>query len=55
MYSAQAGNVWAQMVAGKSQNIDLPIFSSNLPSYGILSPFRRLGQRLIYGWNTWVD
>lgn len=48
MYSAQAGRRMAQMVAGKGQGLDLPIFSSPLPSHGILTPFRRLGQRFMY-------
>ncbi len=40
----------AQMVAGKGQGLDLPIFTSPLPSHGILTPFRRLGQRIMYHW-----
>lgn len=50
MYSAQAGRRMAQMVAGKAQGLDLPIFTSQLPSHGILTPFRRLGQRVMYHW-----
>ena len=50
MYSAQAGRRMAQMVAGKGQGLDLPIFTSQLPSHGILTPFRRLGQRIMYHW-----
>ena len=50
MYSAQAGRRMAQMVAGKGQGLDLPIFTSPLPSHGILTPFRRLGQRMMYVW-----
>ena len=50
MYSAQAGRRMAQMVAGKGQRLDLPIFTSSLPSHGILTPFRRLGQRFMYVW-----
>ena len=50
MYSAQAGRRLAQLVAGKSQDLDLPIFTSPLPSYGALTPFRRLGQRALYVW-----
>ena len=50
MYSAQAGKRMAQMIAGKAQNLDLPIFTSQLPGHGILTPFRRMGQRMMYGW-----
>ena len=50
MYSAQAGRRMAQMVAGKSEKLDLPIFTSPLPSHGVLTPFRRLGQRIMYVW-----
>ena len=50
MYSAQAGRRMAQMVAGKGQGLDLPIFTSQLPSHGILTPFRRMGQRAMYHW-----
>lgn len=50
MYSAQAGRRMAQMVAGKGQALDLPIFTSALPSHGILTPFRRIGQRAMYRW-----
>jgi taurine dehydrogenase large subunit len=38
------------MVAGKGQTLDLPIFTSALPSHGILTPFRRIGQRAMYRW-----
>lgn len=55
MYSAQAGRRMAQMVAGKAQDLDLPIFTSPLPSHGILTPFRRLGQRLMYHWYHFQD
>mgnify|MGYP001953732210 CR=1 FL=1 len=48
MYSAQAGRRLAQLVAGKSEGLDLPIFTSPLPSHGLLTPFRRLGQRMAY-------
>ena len=48
MYSAQAGKRLAQMIAGKGQELDLPIFTSPLPSHGILTPFRRIGQRMMY-------
>ena len=50
MYSAQAGRRLAQMIAGKGQGLDLPIFTSALPHYGLLTPFRRLGQRCMYRW-----
>jgi taurine dehydrogenase large subunit len=50
MYSAQAGRRMAQMVAGKGGELDLPIFNSPLPSHGVLTPFRRLGQRFMYVW-----
>jgi taurine dehydrogenase large subunit len=50
MYSAQAGRRMAQLVAGKGQDLDLPIFTSVLPHHGMLTPFRRLGQRMMYHW-----
>jgi glycine/D-amino acid oxidase-like deaminating enzyme len=50
MYSAQAGRRMAQMVAGKREELDLPIFTSQLPSHGVLTPFRRVGQRFLYTW-----
>ena len=52
MYSAQAGCRMAQLVAGdKSEKaFELPIFTSALPSHGVLTPFRRLGQRFAYVW-----
>ncbi len=50
MYSAQAGRRMAQMVAGKGGELDLPIFTSPLPSHGVLTPFRRIGQRFMYIW-----
>ncbi|MGH6781598.1 MAG: NAD(P)/FAD-dependent oxidoreductase, partial [Ensifer adhaerens] len=49
MYSAQAGRRMAQMVAGKGGS-DLPIFTSPLPSHGLLTPFRRIGQWGMYRW-----
>lgn len=55
MYSAQAGRRMAQMVAGESKNLDLPIFTSPLPSHGILTPFRRMGQRFMYVWYHMKD
>jgi glycine/D-amino acid oxidase-like deaminating enzyme len=50
MYSAQAGRRMAQLIAGKGGELDLPIFTSVLPHYGVLTPFRRLGQRMMYRW-----
>jgi taurine dehydrogenase large subunit len=50
MYSAQAGRRMAQMIAGKGKSLDVPIFTSPLPSHGILTPFRRIGQRAMYVW-----
>lgn len=50
MYSAQGGRRMAQMIAGRDRGFDLPIFTSPLPHYGVLTPFRRLGQRLMYHW-----
>lgn len=51
MYSAQAGKRLAELVAGKKgPAFDLPIFTSPLPSHGLLTPFRRLGQRFAYVW-----
>jgi taurine dehydrogenase large subunit len=50
MYSAQAGRRMAQLIAGKGKALDLPIFRSELPHYGMLTPFRRLGQRMMYHW-----
>jgi len=49
MYSAQAGRRLAQLVAGQSLPA-LPIFQSTLPTEGLLTHFRRLGQRLLYSW-----
>ncbi len=40
----------AQMMAGKGASLDLPIFTSPLSSYGVLTPFRRIGQRFMYRW-----
>ncbi|TAI64494.1 FAD-binding oxidoreductase [Bradyrhizobium sp. Leo170] len=49
-YSAQAGRRMAQMIAGKTfSGYDLPIFTSPLPGHPF-APFRRLGQRMLYGW-----
>jgi taurine dehydrogenase large subunit len=47
-YSTQAGRRMAQMIAGQRfENMDLPIFTSPLPTHPF-SPFRRLGQRMLY-------
>ncbi|MGJ4943840.1 NAD(P)/FAD-dependent oxidoreductase [Bradyrhizobium sp. HKCCYLS1011] len=49
-YSAQAGRRMAQMLAGQRfENQDLPIFTSALPTHPF-SPFRRIGQRMLYHW-----
>ena len=50
MYSAQGGRRMAQLIAGRGECPDLPIFRSPLPHHGLLTPFRRLGQRCMYGW-----
>lgn len=50
MYSAQAGRRLAQMIAGPGHGLDLPIFTSALPHHGLLTPFRRIGQRAMYRW-----
>ncbi len=55
MYSAQAGRRVAQLIAGKGKELDLPIFTSELPSYGVLTPFRRLGQWGMYRWYALRD
>lgn len=55
MYSAQAGRRMAQMIAGKGENLNLPIFKSALPSHGVLTPFRRIGQRIMYVWYAFQD
>ena len=47
---SQAGRRMAEMVAGKGAGLDLPIFTSPLPSHGLLTPFRRLGQAGMYRW-----
>lgn len=47
-YSAQAGRRMAEMIAGKNfKGQDLPIFTSPLPTHPF-SPFRRIGQRMLY-------
>ncbi|MEZ5765824.1 MAG: FAD-binding oxidoreductase [Xanthobacteraceae bacterium] len=49
-YSAQAGRRMAEMIAGRTFKAhDLPIFTSPLPRHPF-SPFRRLGQRMLYQW-----
>lgn len=55
MYSLQAGRRMAQMVAGKTEGLDLPIFTSQLPGHGVLTPFRRMGQRFMYVWYALKD
>ncbi|WP_252910495.1 NAD(P)/FAD-dependent oxidoreductase [Aliihoeflea aestuarii] len=55
MYSAQAGRRMAQMIAGSGKEPDLPIFTSPLPHHGLLTPFRRLGQRMMYRWYQFND
>ncbi|MCB1882769.1 MAG: FAD-dependent oxidoreductase [Geminicoccaceae bacterium] len=49
MYSAQAGRRMAERIAGKAEDMDLPIFNSPLPGHP-LAPFRRLGQAMLYRW-----
>ena len=46
-----AGRRMAEMAVGKGQGLDLPIFTSALPSHGVLTPFRRIGQWLLYRYN----
>lgn len=55
MYSAQAGRRMAQMAVGIIEKPDLPIFSSQLPHEGVLTPFRRLGQQWLYHWYHYRD
>ncbi|MGI9381034.1 MAG: FAD-dependent oxidoreductase, partial [Methyloligellaceae bacterium] len=55
MYSAQAGRRMAQLVAGRSVKPELPIFASALPHHGVLTPFRRVGQRFLYHWYHYRD
>lgn len=58
MYSAQAGKRLARLVAGKKQEVELPIFESRLPFPNVremieaemFAPFRRIGQRFLYRW-----
>lgn len=49
MYSAQAGRRMAQLIAGERLPA-LPIFAGELPHHGLLTPFRRIGQRAAYHW-----
>lgn len=55
MYSTQAGYHLANLAMGRTQNMTLPIFKSPLPHYGLLTPFRRLGQRISYAWYAFND
>lgn len=55
MYSAQAGRRMAQLVAGKGDDLTLPIFHTELPHKGILTPFRRLGQWGLYHYYHFRD
>ncbi|MTI18091.1 FAD-binding oxidoreductase [Rhodobacteraceae bacterium RKSG542] len=55
MYAAQAGKRMAELAAGKQCGRDLPIFKSELPHEGILTPFRRLGQWWLYHWYHYRD
>lgn len=58
MYSSQAGRRMAQWIAGKGENLDLPIFKDRLPypnvfekiESEVFAPFRRLGQSFLYRW-----
>ncbi len=50
MYSAQAGRRLAQLIARAGPLPPLPIFRSPLPGRGVLTPFRRVGQRMLYAW-----
>ena len=50
MYSAQAGRRLAQLIARAGPLPALPIFRSPLPGRGVLTPFRRAGQRMLYAW-----
>ena len=54
MYSAMAGKRMADLAMGV-QIPDLPICGSELPHEGILTPFRRLGQRWLYHWYHYRD
>jgi taurine dehydrogenase large subunit len=49
-YSAQSGRHMAQIIAGPSfEGQDLPFVNSPLPTH-TFSPFRRIGQRMLYRW-----
>ncbi len=58
MYSSQAGRRMAQWIAGKGENLDLPIFKDRLPypnvfekiESEVFAPFRRIGQSFLYRW-----
>lgn len=49
MFSAHAGRRMAQRVAGIKEGFELPIYDSALPGH-LFSPFRRMGQRMLYHW-----
>lgn len=55
MYSAQAGRRLAQLIARQGTLPRLPIFQSPLPNRGVLTPFRRVGQRVLYAWHHAKD
>ncbi len=64
MYSAQAGRRMAQKIAGKDSDLDLPIFTSELPFPNVIdlrvqseafAPFRRFGQWWLYRWYAFKD
>ncbi|MDX9839227.1 MAG: FAD-binding oxidoreductase, partial [Azoarcus sp.] len=63
MYSAQAGRRLAQWIAGKGNELTLPIFTSRLPFPNVrelvvseaFAPFRRFGQRFLYRWYAYND
>ncbi len=54
-FSAYAAKMLAKLVADKKyEKSDLPVFTSQLPSHP-LRPFRRFGQRLLYGYFNVID
>ena len=64
MYSAQGGRRMAHQVAGKGDDLTLPIFTSQLPYPNVLdpkiaselfAPFRRFGQSWLYRWYAYKD
>lgn len=63
MYSAQAGKRLAQWIAGRGQELTLPIFTSRLPFPNVremveselFAPFRRFGQWWLYRWYHFKD